>query len=88
MKMTKEQYAQLEELLGELQLETIKSLLKSVKSGEATSGDIRNALTLLKDNSINLDHAKGDPMTFLGTLSASVAQLPYLDASLDLDEED
>jgi len=89
MTVTKEQYIELEKLLGELQLATIKRVLASVQSDEASPSDIKNALTLLKDNSITLDNAKGDPKQYLGNVASAVAAaLPYTDAELDDDYED
>lgn len=51
----------LEELLGELQAETAKMLLKLIKSGEAQPQHFTAAIKMLKDNGITVEAKPGDP---------------------------
>lgn len=59
---------------------TLKDTIAKLKSGEADSKDIRNAITLLKDNGFtlrDLDVAK-DPNEFLAELAQNMPRLPKL----------
>ena len=47
------------DILKSLHSATAKELLLRVQSGEATKGDIENALKLLKDNNITVNVAGG-----------------------------
>lgn len=49
-------------LLEELHLETAKSLLAKVKSGEATAAEIGNALKMLKYNGIEAIPTPENPL--------------------------
>ena len=78
----------LEELFASLQVATIEEVIKVIKSGEATSGDVRNAISLLKDNGFTMrDVPNGtDPNKFLEDLSASMPQLPNISANGEIIE--
>ena len=59
---------------------TLKDTVKKLKSGEADSKDIRNAITLLKDNGFtlrDLDVAK-NPDELIAELAQSMPRLPKL----------
>lgn len=49
-------------LLEELHMEVAKDLLKRVKSGEATPGEINAALKMLKDNGIEAIPTPENPL--------------------------
>lgn len=55
----------IEDLLGDLLDATAKDLLKRVRSGEASPSDVRNAISLLKDNGITCEVRKGTPLDIL-----------------------
>jgi hypothetical protein len=57
-----------EDALGVLFDETIDSLLKRVKSGEATPGDYKNIIQLLKDNGITAEIRSGSPLEELSNI--------------------
>ena len=50
-----------ETLLSKLFDEAVNDLTARVKSGEATSGDYKNVIQLLKDNNITCELKKGSP---------------------------
>lgn len=62
---------EMHKLLAELHLETAKDLLKRVKSGEATPGELNAALKMLKDNGIEAIPTPDSP---LGDLKAAIPQ--------------
>lgn len=72
---------EIEVLLADLQFHTIKGVLSNIKSGEATPQDIRNAITLLKDNGFTMrDVPSGapDPSVFLEDLNRNLPKLPSI----------
>lgn len=71
----------IEELLAELQFHTIEEVLKNIKSGGATSKDIRNAITILKDNGFtmrDIPNGAPDPSKFLEDLNKNLLKLPNI----------
>lgn len=54
-----------EELMVDLMLKVVEDLKYKIEAGEASSGDVRNAISLLKDNSITVAITKGDPKSIL-----------------------
>lgn len=69
------------ELLASLQFHTIEEILKNIKSGEASPQDIRNAITVLKDNGFTLrDIPNGapDPSKFIEELNKNMPKLPNI----------
>lgn len=72
---------EIEELLAELQFETIEQVLKNIKSGEASPQDIRNAISILKDNGFTMrDVPNGapDPSKFLEDINKNIPKLPNI----------
>lgn len=61
----------IQHILEELHIETAKDLLKRIKSGEATPGEISAALKMLKDNGIEAIPTPENP---LGQLADSLPQ--------------
>lgn len=54
-----------EELMVDLMLKVTEDLMTKINSGEASPSDVRNAISLLKDNSITVSITKGEPLAFL-----------------------
>lgn len=54
-----------EDFLGEVHKATAEYLLARLRSGEATSADISNAIKFLKDNGIEAAKEQGAPITEL-----------------------
>lgn len=55
----------IELLLEELLMESAKQLLLRIKSGEWDAKDMKEARELLRDNHINVDVKKGEPLAIL-----------------------
>jgi len=55
-----------EAALSKLLDATVADLTARVKSKEATSGDYKNIIQLLKDNGITCEIKKGSPLDLLG----------------------
>lgn len=71
----------IEELLAELQYHTIEQVLENIKSGEATPQDIRNAITILKDNGFtmrDIPNGAPDPSKFLEDINKNMPKLPNI----------
>lgn len=69
--------------LEQLMVETVKVVRERLKGDEVSPSDIKNALTLLKDNSIVLPpKIKPTPLQ-LGDLTEDLLELPFTDAVLD-----
>jgi len=64
-----------EELMVELMADMTRKLLAKVKSGEASSSDISNAIRLLQNNNITVTIKKGDPSAYL--LEDKDGDLPF-----------
>lgn len=56
-----------EELMVDLMLKVVEDLKYKIEAGEASSGDVRNAISLLKDNSITVAITKGEPLDLLSS---------------------
>lgn len=83
---------QIEELLSELQLETIKKALANIKNEEASPQDLRNAITILKDNGFTMRDVVGGPTPreFLEDLNKNMPKLPNINdlgEIIDVDTE-
>lgn len=71
----------IEELLAQLHLHTIEKILNNVKSSEASPQDIRNAITILKDNGFTMRDVPSDapdPSHFLEDLNKNLPKLPNI----------
>ena len=89
----KDNYKAVEGLFIELMSSTIENVLDRLKSGQADSKDIRNAITLLKDNGFTLRDIpmNKDPNEVLSEIAMSIPALPNLSATgevIDLMEYD
>lgn len=89
----KDNYKVVEGLFIELMSSTIENVLDKLKSGQADSKDIRNAITLLKDNGFTLRDIpmNKDPNEVLAEIAKSIPALPNLSATgevIDLMEYD
>lgn len=89
----KDSYKAVEELFIELMSNTIENVLDKLRSGQADSKDIRNAITLLKDNGFTLRDIpmNKDPNEVLSEIAKSIPALPNLSATgevIDLMEYD
>lgn len=79
----------IEELLAELQYHTIEQVLKNIKSGKAAPQDIRNAITVLKDNGFTMrDVPNGapNPQQFLEDINKNMPKLPHISETGELIE--
>lgn len=56
---------QIEKMMVDLLEQVTKDLLDKVRSGEATSNDVSNAIRLLKENDIDIHITKGEPLGIL-----------------------
>lgn len=79
--MAKTSYEKVENLFIDLMSSTVKEVISTIKSGEATPQDIRNAITLLKDNGFTMRDVPSemDPNRFIEEIG-SIA-LPRISAS-------
>jgi hypothetical protein len=89
----KDNYKAVEGLFIELMSSTIENVLDRLRSGQADSKDIRNAITLLKDNGFTLRDIpmNKDPNEVLSEIAMSIPALPNLSATgevIDLMEYD
>lgn len=89
----KDNYKAIEGLFIELMSSTIENVLDKLRSGQADSKDIRNAITLLKDNGFTLRDIpmNKDPNEVLSEIAMSIPALPNLSATgevIDLMEYD
>ncbi|MCR8678903.1 MULTISPECIES: hypothetical protein [Campylobacter] len=89
----KDNYKVVEGLFIELMSSTIENVLDKLRSGQADSKDIRNAITLLKDNGFTLRDIpmNKDPNEVLAEIAMSIPALPNLSATgevIDLMEYD
>ena len=89
----KHSYAAVEGLFVALMSSTIENVLDKLRSGNADSKDIRNAITLLKDNGFTLRDIpmNKDPNEVLAEIAKSIPALPNLSATgevIDLMEYD
>lgn len=89
----KDNYKAVEGLFIELMSSTIENVLDKLRSGQADSKDIRNAITLLKDNGFTLRDIpmNKDPNEVLSEIAMSIPALPNLSATgevIDLMEYD
>lgn len=89
----KDNYKVVEGLFIELMSSTIENVLDKLRSGQADSKDIRNAITLLKDNGFTLRDIpmNKDPNEVLSEIAMSIPALPNLSATgevIDLMEYD
>lgn len=89
----KDSYKAVEGLFIELMSSTIENVLDKLRSGQADSKDIRNAITLLKDNGFTLRDIpmNKDPNEVLSEIAMSIPALPNLSATgevIDLMEYD
>lgn len=75
-------YKKVENLFIEMMELTLKDIIKKLKSGEAVSSDVRNAVALLKDNGFTLRDIpmSRKPEEFLAELAKSLPQLPVISA--------
>lgn len=74
------EYAKIEGLFVDLMSATIEQVLKTIKSGTADAKDIRNAITLLKDNGFTMRDVPTNkkPDEFLAELAKSIPALPNI----------
>lgn len=63
------------DLMEELFIISAKALINKLRSGDATPGDVKNAIQFLKDNNVNCDAKKGPPDLMLELLD----ELPFGD---------
>lgn len=56
-----------EALMVDLMYLITKELMEKIQLGEASSQDVRNAISLLKDNGVSIDITKGEPLSVLQT---------------------
>jgi methanogenic corrinoid protein MtbC1 len=82
--MGKDNYSKVEDLFIELMSSTVKDVIGTIKSGEATPQDIRNAITLLKDNGFTMRDVPSDmdPNKFIEEISS--IKLPQISLSGDI----
>lgn len=74
---------EIEKLLADLQFHTIEQVLENIKSGEATPQDIRNAITILKDNGFtmrDIPNGAPDPKAFLEDIGKNLPKLPTINS--------
>lgn len=82
---------EIEKLLANLQYHTIEQVLTNIKSGEATPQDIRNAITLLKDNGFtmrDIPNGAPDPSKFLEDINQNMTKLPHISDTGEIIEAD
>lgn len=56
-----------EGLMVDLMYIITEELMYKIKSGEASSQDMRNAISLLKDNGVTVDITQGEPLSVIQT---------------------
>lgn len=83
-------YEKIESLFVDLMACTIQEVIDKIKSGEADSKDVRNALTLLKDNGFTLRDVPSDkkPEEFLDELAQAFPALPNISSNGEIIEAD
>jgi hypothetical protein len=54
-----------EEIMVDLMVKLTEELMYKIQSGEASSQDVRNAISLLKDNNVTVAVTKGEPLNIL-----------------------
>ncbi|PPB52946.1 hypothetical protein [Campylobacter hyointestinalis] len=89
----KDKYKIVEELFIDLMSCTLENVLEKLKSGSADSKDVRNAITLLKDNGFTLRDIpmNKDPNEVLSEIAKTLPALPNLSKNgeiIDLMEYD
>lgn len=82
----KDKYKIVEELFIDLMSCTLENVLEKLKSGSADSKDIRNAITLLKDNGFTLRDIpmNKDPNEVLTEIAKTLPALPNLSKNGDI----
>lgn len=83
-------YQKIESLFIEMMELTLKDTIAKLKSKEADSKDIRNAITLLKDNGFTLRDipVSKKPEEFLAELAKTLPQLPAISCYGEIIEYD
>ena len=82
----KDKYKIVEELFIDLMSCTLENVLEKLKSGSADSKDVRNAITLLKDNGFTLRDIpmNKDPNEVLSEIAKTLPALPNLSKNGDI----
>lgn len=76
----------LEQAMLKLLATTIIKVNARVIADDASPSDIKNALTLLKDNGITLASRKANAPMELGDLTADLIELPFNGVTIDADD--
>ncbi|CUU71558.1 hypothetical protein [Campylobacter hyointestinalis] len=82
----KDKYKIVEELFIDLMSCTLENVLEKLKSSSADSKDVRNAITLLKDNGFTLRDIpmNKDPNEVLSEIAKTLPALPNLSKNGDI----
>jgi len=54
-----------EELMVDLMVKIAEELMVKIENGEASSQDVRNAISLLKDNGVSVEIKAGEPISII-----------------------
>lgn len=77
-------YQKVEDLFIELMSSTVQDVITTIKSGEASPQDIRNAITLLKDNGFTMRDIPSDMNPDKMIEEISNIPLPFISANGDI----